>query len=659
MGKKADTIYTVDVPGAPDIEGETKPRRHYAHAARELDGCPPDCQSVHEVFLRGVKLSGDSPFLGTRVKDGVVGPFVWQSYNEIHKRVMNLASGYVLRGIKSGGSLGLFSVNRAEWIIAEKAAFANSIITVPLYDTLGIEAIEFIIGETELSAVVATTDKAKILARMSEKIPTLKLLIIMDNIDDELRTLTSASGIEVISILALEAEGAASPSAGVLPHKDTFSTICYTSGTTGMPKGVVLSHENLMSFAAATRAMVQTGAVFDYNKDDVYLSYLPLAHVFERAVQVCLTYVGSRIAFYQGDTFKLLDDVAELKPTIFASVPRLFNRIYDKVMQGVKAKGGLAAMLFNKAYAAKKAALPSGVYTHMLWDALVFSKVRARLGGRVRLMLTGAAPISGDVMDFLRICFSAAVQEGYGSTETSAGAAVSDLRDTATGHIGAPCSSGEIKLIDVPAMGYTSKDQPYPRGEICVRGKNVFKGYYKNPEKTAEVLTEDGWCRSGDIGMWGPGGRLQIIDRVKNIFKLAQGEYIAPEKIEMVYQKHAVVAQSFVYGDSLQASVVAVIVPDEDTFRKWAIAAGLPDKPVAELCKEDAVRKAVLKSLVDFGKADGLKGFENVKDIYLESSPFTVENDLMTPTFKLKRHEAKKLYQAQIDEMYARSGAGA
>lgn len=329
------------------------------------------------------------------------------------------SSGFAHRGLKADSPIGLFSINRPEWVIAEHASFLHSCTTVPLYDTLGAEAIEFIVNQTELALVVATKDKAKILLNMKDKLPTLKHVIIMDTPDEETLSKGKETDVEVISIIDVEREGAEKPVEGTLPTKDTIATICYTSGTTGQPKGVMLSHENLLSFAAATRALVTTQSVVDYGKDDSYISYLPLAHVFERIIQVCITYVGGRIGFYQGDTLKLLDDVAELKPTVFASVPRLYNRIYDKVLQGVKAKGGIGATLFNKAFAAKKAGLGSGTVHHWLWDALVFSKVRARLGGKVRLMLTGAAPISADVIDFLRICFSACVIEGYGQTETS------------------------------------------------------------------------------------------------------------------------------------------------------------------------------------------------------------------------------------------------
>ncbi|KAI9189246.1 medium-chain fatty acid-CoA ligase faa2 [Blastocladiella emersonii ATCC 22665] len=365
---------------------------------------------------------------------------------------------------------------------------------------------------------------------------------------------------------------------------------------------------------------------------------------------------GARIGFYQGDTLKLLDDVCVLRPTCFISVPRLFNRIYDKVLAGVKQKGGVAEYLFNTAYAQKKAALKRNTVTHYLWDKLVFANVRAKLGGRVRFLFTGSAPISPDVMDFLKICFSCDVLEGYGQTETAAGISITFAGDYSSGHIGVPMACGEVKLLDVPSMNYTSKDEPCPRGEILIRGNQVFQGYYKEPKKTAETLTADGWCRTGDVGMWDEMGRLVIIDRVKNIFKLAQGEYIAPEKIENVYQKHELVAQAFVYGDSLQASLVGVVVPDEHAFMRWVPTCGVEvaeDASFADLCANPEVAKKLLAVIVAFGKASGLFGFEQLREIRLDTEQFTVENNLLTPTFKLKRQDAAKKYRAEIDAMYA------
>jgi long-chain acyl-CoA synthetase len=250
----------------------------------------------------------------------------------------------------------------------------------------------------------------------------------------------------------------------------------------------------------------------------------------------------------------LLDDIEAFGPTVFAGVPRLYNRLFDKINAAMDSAGGLKKALFNRAYAAKSANLAAtGQLTHALWDRLVFSKIAAKLGGRCRLMVTGSAPIAANVMAFLRVCFSCAVVEGYGQTEGAAAATTTLVSDQSqAGTVGVPLCCVEIKLVDVPEMGYTSKDVsngvPTPRGEIWVRGSAVFAGYYKDAERTKEAL-QDQWLLSGDIAMWTPDGQLKIVDRKKNIFKLAQGEYIAPEKIENIYGRAKYMAQIYVHGN--------------------------------------------------------------------------------------------------------------
>ena len=223
--------------------------------------------------------------------------------------------------------------------------------------------------------------------------------------------------------------------------------------------------------------------------------------------------------------------------------------------------------------------------------------------------------------------------------------------DVSTGHVGAPLPCCEVKLADIPDMRYTHADAPHPRGEICVRGPIVFRGYHKAERQTAEVLDGEGWLHTGDVGTWLPGGRLRIIDRKKNIFKLAQGEYIAPEKLEAVFGRAPLVAQVFVYGDSLKAQLVAVAVPDADVLLPWAAERGM-SQDVAALCGDAAVRAAVLRGMQQEGAAARLKGFEQVAAVHLTPEAFTVENGLLTPSFKLKRPQAKAAFEAELAAMY-------
>jgi long-chain acyl-CoA synthetase len=519
--------YTRVEESEPVVEGYGPARRVYTGKG-PLVTLPPGVSNLHENFLRGVSLGKDGPFLGHRViTNGVAGVYEWQSYNQVHKRVLNLGSAFANLGLSPNSNVGLFSVNRPEWVIAEHACFTQGLVTVPLYDTLGPDAIKYILNLTETPLVVATADKARKLVDLANEIQTIKHVVVMDTIPAELQADADKAGVNLHLMTDLEKMGEEKPAPKYSElNSESVATLCFTSGTTGLPKGVILSHGNLLAFVSGAHQMGIDKHMYQFSIDDVHISYLPLAHIFERVVQATLLYYGAACGFYQGDTLKLLDDVAELKPTIFVSVPRLYNKIYDKVMAGVKAKGGLAATLFNMGFESKKENLKNGQNTHWFWDALVFKKIKARLGGRVKIMMTGAAPISSEVVEFLKIGFCCPVVEGYGQSENSACATTNILVDPTSGHIGVPQPAMLVKLRDVPSMNYFSTDKPYPRGEICIKGAAVFKGYYKAPEKTAETLSSDGWLYSGDIGQWDEQGRLKIIDRVKNIFKLAQGEYI-------------------------------------------------------------------------------------------------------------------------------------
>nr|CAB3490896.1 unnamed protein product [Digitaria exilis] len=396
------------------------------------------------------------------------------------------------------------------------------------------------------------------------QMPCVRLIVVVGGEDVKIPPTPANTGVQIVTYTKLHNQGKTSPQPFRPPKPDDVATICYTSGTTGTPK----------------------------------------------------------------DNLKLMDDLAVLRPTVFASVPRLYNRIYAGISNAVKEAGGLKERLFRAAYNAKRQAILNGrkgQNPSPMWDKLVFNNIKARLGGRVRLMTSGASPLSSDVMEFLRICFGGEILEGYGMTETSCVISTMDIGDRDIGHVGSPNPSCEIKLVDVPEMNYTSEDQPYPRGEICVRGPIIFRGYYKDEVQTREVIDEDGWLHTGDIGLWLAGGRLKIIDRKKNIFKLAQGEYIAPEKIENVYAKCKFIAQCFIYGDSFNSSLVAIVAVEPEVLKAWAASEGIQ-----------------------------LRGFEFAKAVTLVAEPFTLENGLLTPTFKVKRPQAKTYFAKEISDMYAK-----
>ncbi|XP_074343151.1 long chain acyl-CoA synthetase 6, peroxisomal-like [Apium graveolens] len=611
----------------------------------------PEIGTLHDNFTRSAKNFRDYKYLGTRVRvDGTVGEYKWMTYGEAAAARSAIGSGLLSLGIQKGSCVGIYFINRPEWMIVDHACSAYSNISVPLYDTLGPDAVNFIVNHAAVQAIFCVPQTLNILLSFLSEMPSVRVIVVVGGIDDQIPSLPSTTGVEIMSYSKLISQGQSHLHPFCAPTPTDTATICYTSGTTGTPKGVVLSHGNLIANVAGSTFSMQ------FEPSDVYISYLPLAHIYERFNQILVAYYGGSVGFYQGDNLKLLDDMAILRPTVFSSVPRLYNRIYAGITNAVKASGWLKERLFNAAYNAKKQAILSGKNPSPMWERLVFNKIKEKLGGRLRYIVSGASPLSPDVMEFLRVCFGQVV-EGYGMTETACLISALDKDDILIGHVGAPSPSCEVKLKDVPEMNYTSDDQPHPRGEICVRGPIVFQGYYKDEVQTREVIDGDGWFHTGDIGLWLPGGRLKIIDRKKNIFKLAQGEYIAPEKIENVYSKCKFVAQCFVYGDSLNSSLVAVVSIDPDVFKAWAVAEGFKSKNMGELCKEPRARAAVLADMDAVGREAQLRGFEFAKAVALVFEPFTLENGLLTPTFKIKRHQAKAYFAKSIADLYAEIAA--
>ena len=337
---------------------------------------------------------------------------------------------------------------------------------------------------------------------------------------------------------------------------------------------------------------------------------------------------------------------------MFAGVPRVYQKVYDRVNNQIAQSSWPKRKLFEAAYSTKLSNRRAGKTSADLpwWvDGLIFSKIKERLGGRVRLIVSGAAPLSAPLHEFLEICFCAPVVQGYGLSETCAVTCISDesLWGRADGHVGFPAPENEIVLESVPDMNYSVHDLPCPRGEILIRGRNVFSGYYKQPDKTAEVMTEDGWFHTGDVGQWNANGTLSIIDRKKNIFKLAQGEYIAVEKLEQIYVRSPYVAQIWIYGNSERDCLVAVVVPDPETLLPWAQSDDL-----RAVCAKPETEAQVVQDLNRMWRDAKLAGFERIFRVHLEPEEWTPEGGLLTPTQKTKRPQMLNHYKHVIDALY-------
>ncbi|XP_014314594.1 long-chain-fatty-acid--CoA ligase 1 isoform X5 [Myotis lucifugus] len=581
-----------------------------------------DVRTVYEGFQRGIQVSNNGPCLGSRKPDQ---PYEWLSYKQVEEMSECVGSALIQKGFKAAPDqyIGIFAQNRPEWVIIEQGCFAFSMVVVPLYDTLGTEAITYIVNKAELSLVfVDKPEKANLLLEGVENklTPGLKVVVLMDSYGSELVERGKKCGVEITSMKAMEDLGRANRKKPKPPAPEDLAVICFTSGTTGNPKGAMITHRNIVSDASG----------------------------FVKVTECVMLCHGAKIGFFQGDIRLLMDDLKVLQPTIFPVVPRLLNRMFDRIFG--QANTTLKRWLLDFASKRKEAELRSCIIrNNSLWDKLIFRKIQSNLGGKVRLMITGAAPVSATVLTFLRAALGCQFYEGYGQTECTAGCSLTIPGDWTAGHVGAPMPCNLIKLVDVEEMNYLAAKG---EGEVCVKGPNVFQGYLKDPAKTAEALDKDGWLHTGDIGKWLPNGALKIIDRKKHIFKLAQGEYIAPEKIENIYLRSEPVAQVFVHGESLQAFLVAIVVPDVETLGRWAGKRGLAGS-FEELCRSKEVKKAILEDLVRLGKESGLKPFEQVKGLALHPELFSIENGLLTPTMKAKRPELRNYFRSQIDELYS------
>ncbi|KAI9504621.1 medium-chain fatty acid-CoA ligase faa2 [Coemansia spiralis] len=637
--------------------------------------------NVLGMLQEAVRKHPNDDFLGRRVynKDtNKFGDFQWISYADAYDRVLKLGSGLIhlmQRHVRPDADvtaltklpLGMYASNRVEWILADYAGVSQNFYTVALYDTLGADSIEYIMNHAEIEILVCSLDKVPKILKLREKLPLLKVVVCMDSFAQDvpdaslpnpfntssvtvLKQWAEAAGIALYDLASVEALGSSEPIPVRVPKPDDIFCLCYTSGTTGTPKAAMILHKNMDYIQRTVPLFVPI------TTPPVILSYLPLAHIYERFAEIYAMSSGGKIGVYSGNILNVVDDLQTLRPNIFNSVPRLLNRIYDRLVAGTIHAPGLTGVIARRAVADKMANLEAGKgNTHAFWDRILFNKIRALLGGRLEFVLTGSAPIEKGVLQFLRICFCCQVTEGWGATESCGLGIVNIKTENQASRIGIPMQSMELKLADVPDMNYLSTDKPCPRGEMMVRGPCVFGGYYKDPKKTAETILEGGWLATGDVSQINEDGTVSIIDRKKNIFKLSQGEYVAPEALENAYGNDTCVQQIFVHGDSLQSCLVGVVVPEPETFVPWAQkVAGSRSASLEELCSNNKVNAAIVERLAAMGRKAKLQGYEILKAIKIDYRPFDVEtNGILTPTMKLKRNIAAEYYRSDIDAMYA------
>ncbi|KAJ3424363.1 long-chain-fatty-acid--coa ligase [Anaeramoeba flamelloides] len=356
-----------------------------------------------------------------------------------------------------------------------------------------------------------------------------------------------------------------------------------------------------------------------------------------------MSVLGGAIGYFNGDIRGLADDIAELKPTVMIGVPRVFTRLYDRVMMTIEQKGKVSKWVFKKGYSSKTKIVTKNKESGF-WDLLIFKKTKKRLGGKIRLIISGSAPLSKEHHNFLRVCFTSAVHQGYGLTETVSNGTIGMYGLLSIGNCGPPKTTTELKLVDVPEMNYMSENNV---GEIWMRGPAIFKGYYKDEKKTKEVLTEDGWFKTGDIGKINSDGTLSIIDRKTNIVKLSNGEFVAIEQLESYFVQSAMISQIWIYTNPFEDFLVAIIVPDFNNLQTET-----ENEKSQSINQNLELKKIFKKELLLLSQQFRLIHFSIPKKIYIEINPFTIESGLLTDTLKYKRKKLYIKYKSIINNMY-------
>jgi len=604
---------------------------------------------------------------GKMFKKLELGDYRWLTYEEVDTMADNFGRGLRVLGLQPGQNLCLYADTRAEWLVAAQASFKQSFPVVTIYTNLGESGVIHGLSETQATTVITSHELLpKFKEILMAKKDQVKTIVYMENPIKRTPVLGFRDDVRLISywdVISLGkktannnlAEVEAEP---VRPSEETPAIIMYTSGSTGTPKGVILTHGN----------MCRTLSGFLYNlnplPDDMYIAYLPLAHVLELIGESMMIVWGVGVGYSHPNT--LTDkstmvkrghkgDASVLKPSIMFCVPLILDRIYKGVTENIKKKGEFVSELMEFCIAYKLACSRRGQVTPIM-DRLIFRSIRLLVGGRVRAILAGGAPLSEDTHDYLRTVLGITLLQGYGLTETTACGAVMHFEENSVGRVGPPVQGVHLRLVNWEEGNYRVSDKPHPRGEIYIGGPNVAAGYYNNPDKTKEEFftDEEGrrWFKTGDIGRFEEDGTLRIIDRKKDLVKLQFGEYVSLGKVESVLKGCPVVANVCIFGDSSKSYVVAVICPVKEILVEIARKFGKAELDWEAMVVDKDVTGAVLREVISHGKRSRLERFEVPGAVTLTSIEWTPETGLTTAAMKLKRKPLTDHYDADIRRMY-------
>lgn len=672
---------TVEV-GPPAPKGEGRARRNVKSIEALVASPEEGVFTVHDVIQSAIKRYGHKNAIGyrdtikvhTEVKEVVktvrgkevkenktwtlyeMSDYKYITYKQLGEDIKHIASGLIELGITSKDHLNIYNSTRPSWQKVALACASQSIAFATSYDSLGEDGLAHSINQPKARGIFTSASLLPTLTKVLVNTPTIEYVIYDDKVEDQgiLDALKQAKDdLRVITLDELVQLGKDHPRDANPPAKaqETLA-IVYTSGSSGTPKGVIVTNEMVAGVVASSAINVSDFFAGDNTK---YLAYLPLAHVLEFSAELSMFYHGACVGYGSVKTLtdtsmrNSLGDLRAFRPTTLAGVPAVFELIRKGVEAKVRAGGAVKEAVFNGALSAKRS---SRFLFGGITDAVVFNKVKEATGGKLKYAMNGGAGISRETQEFLDLAVIR-VLGGYGLTETCGMGAVSPAEYYLPGAVGAIMPSVEIKLVDYPEAGYFSDNNP-SQGEIYIRGKSVTPGYYEDDKQTKENIKSDGWLMTGDIGQWNENGTLSIIDRKKNLVKLAGGEYIALERLESVYRSCRLVANICVVADPSANKPAAVVFPHEANLRAFVAEKGIEDKndDLKVLTASDKVAMAALAELNAVGKRAGFKPLEQLQAVVFTHEEWTPQSGLLTAAMKLQRKAIQDRYKDDIKKVY-------
>jgi long-chain acyl-CoA synthetase len=597
-----------------------------------------NCKTIPELFeylTEDYGKKNDRPVMYKKINDKFEGI----KYSEFKVETERFAFGLAALGVKKDDKIAIISENRPEWVYADMAILGLGAVDVPVYPSLTAESIEFILINSEAKGVIISNKfQLNKILKIKENLNHLQFTILLNEKDivPDLSAVYIFKEVQEMGDIYKNNHPHHFIESRKQVNENDVCTIIYTSGTTGEPKGVVLTHKNILS---NVHAALECFPIYD---TDSFLSFLPLCHIFERMAGYYTGFSAGCKIYFAESIESVAQNLIEVQPTILTSVPRLFERIYSKVIKNVESQKPVKQKIFywaanvgRKYINAQQNGKVSPVLAaqHKIADALVFKKLREKTGGKLRFFISGGAALAKD----LGVFFEAAgikIREGYGLTESSPVIAANRVDDFKFGTVGKPFPGVEIKIA--------------PDGEILARGPNIMQGYFKNKKETDAVI-KDGWLYTGDIGEFDSKGYLRITDRKKHLFKTSAGKYIAPAPIENLFLTSKYIDQFILIGDR-RTFLSALIVPDFEAIKEYADSRNIPYGNVEDLIKKKEIYDLIDKDMSQFQKK--LANYERVRKFKLLEKPFTLESGEITPSLKIKRKFVEERYQHLIEEMY-------